>query len=82
MIIYFINILSYHVLGFASAKQAAQSEEQRGLSRVRFFFHQALDLDESGEEATAVELYMKAVELSINTVGSKNPRKKIQKITR
>lgn len=38
------------------------------MSRVKFFFHQALDADESGETANALEMYMKAVEISLETV--------------
>lgn len=55
----------------ASIKQASQSEDQRGLSRVKFFYLQALDADEAGDKDNAVELYTKAVELSINTVNYK-----------
>ncbi|KAF4526491.1 hypothetical protein B566_EDAN013779 [Ephemera danica] len=65
----------------AASKQASQTEDQRGLCRVRFFFHQALDADETGDEVHAVELYMKAVELSIHTNKITNDVKLQQKLT-
>lgn len=48
--------------------EKVQTEDQKGMSRVKFFFHQALDADESGETANALEMYMKAVEISLETV--------------
>ncbi|CAB3367395.1 Hypothetical predicted protein [Cloeon dipterum] len=47
--------------------EKAQSEDQKSMSKVKFFFHQALDADESGDKDAALEMYMKAVELSLET---------------
>ncbi|XP_059480440.1 calpain-7-like [Neocloeon triangulifer] len=46
-------------------KQPPQTEDQKSMSRVKFFFHQALDADEAGDKAEALEMYTKAVELSL-----------------
>lgn len=44
-----------------------QSPEQLKLQRCHFLLSQALDADEAGHKDVAVDLYTKAVELSLNT---------------
>ena len=49
-------------------QRECQKKELVNLNKCRFLFHQALDADESKDEAAAVNLYTQAVELALIAV--------------
>lgn len=61
------------VLIFIVQNEAANSMENINQDRVRlkrckFLLKQALDIDESGKEDLAIDIYMQAIELSLKVV--------------
>ena len=53
----------------AQSSDPLKSRQQVDLERAHFLVTQAFDEDEKGNSDEAIELYMQAVELCIQTVG-------------